>query len=248
MAGNTVVVFDGDGTSVFSGSMHDADDARRLRGNGDGPFLYYRANGKTYTSRDPALIDRVRSEMREQRELGLRQADLGRLQAELGAEQGLLGAQQAAMAAHEAAAAGAMGAHQAAAAGQLAAVSHDARVHALESALAALETDRSDKFAELEAARRAIREALGAVQRAADSTRGDLHKQSATLQAEAEVLRARHRAFGDDQAALGQRQAELGRRQADRGRRQREAAIAASKRIQRLLEEAAAAGQVQPVK
>ncbi len=131
---NTVVLFDGDDTSVFSGSRRDANDARRLRGDDSGPFLYYRSNGKTYTSRDRALIDRVRNEMRQQRELGRKQAELGALQAELGAQQGVLGAQQAAMAAHDAAAAGAMA--------TMAASGHDARIHALEAALATLERDR----------------------------------------------------------------------------------------------------------
>jgi bla regulator protein BlaR1 len=240
MGNTTVAVFDGDSTTVFSGSSRAVDEARRLRGSADGAFLYYRANGKTYTSRDRALVDRVRAEMREQRELGQRQAELGHLQAKLGAEQGLLGAQQAAMAAHDAAAAGAMSA--------MGAIGHDARVHALESALAALETNNVDKFAELEAARRAVREALDAVRRSTDASRGEAHKRAATLHAEAEALRAKHRAFGDEQAALGQRQSELGRRQAALGRQQRDAAIAARTRIQRLLEEAAAAGRVQPVK
>jgi hypothetical protein len=144
------------------------------------------------------------------------------------------------MAAHDAAAAGAMSA--------MGAIGHDARVHALESALAALETNNVDKFAELEAARRAVREALDAVRRSTDASRGEAHKRAATLHAEAEALRAKHRAFGDEQAALGQRQSELGRRQAALGRQQRDAAIAARTRIQRLLEEAAAAGRVQPVK
>ena len=47
---------------------------------------------------------------------------------------------------------------------------------------------------------------------------------------------------------FGERQAELGRRQAELGHQQRAAADAAHQRIMRLLEEAAAAGQAQPVK
>ena len=162
----TIVLFDGEGGSVFSGSSKDADEVRRLRGADKGPFLYYRANGKAYVSRDPALIDRVRGEMREQRELGEKQGELGREQGELGRLQGELGARQGEMGARQAA----MSA-QYAAAGQAMAGTHGSRLHALESALRTLEVEGAANTAELEAARKALREAIASLRRTkADTT------------------------------------------------------------------------------
>jgi beta-lactamase regulating signal transducer with metallopeptidase domain len=234
----TMVLIDGDGTSVFSGSSEEVAEARQLRGGNGGPFLYYRHNGKAYISRDRALIERVQSEMREQRELGEKQGELGRLQGELGAQQGALGARHADMAERHVAAAHAM-----------AAAGYDARLHALESALATLEAERGEKGAELEAARKAIREAITALRRHAEArTAADAREQTATLRAETEAMAARERDAAAEQRALGQRQAELGRRQAELGRQQKAAADAAHQRIMRILEEATAAGQAQPVK
>jgi hypothetical protein len=61
-------------------------------------------------------------------------------------------------------------------------------------------------------------------------------------------MRAQQRDAADEQRALGERQAELGRRQGELGRQQKAAALAARERIQRLVEEAAAAGRLQPIK
>jgi bla regulator protein blaR1 len=233
----TIVLFDGEGTSVFSGSSKDADEVRRLRGDDKGPFLYYRVNGTAYMSRDRALIDRIRGEMREQRELGQKQGELGHLQGELGAQQGALGAKQAAM-----------GAHFAAAGRAMAAAGHDARLRALESALATLEAERGETSAELEAARKAMREAIETLRHTASKTAADAQKDAAVLRAEAETMAARQRDVANEQRALGERQAELGRQQAELGRQQKAAADAARQRIMQLLKEATAAGQAQPVK
>jgi bla regulator protein BlaR1 len=233
----TIVLFDGEGGSVFSGSSKDAEAARRLRGDDQGPFLYYRANGKAYVSRDRALIDRVRGEMREQRELGHEQAELGRLQAELGAQQGALGARQA----H-------MGSRHAAAAHAMVGAGHEARLHALETALATLEAERGEKRVELEAAEKALREAIATLRKSAVKTAADAHGDAASLRAEAETMAAQQREVAAEQRALGQQQSELGRKQAELGRQQHAAAEAARQRIMRVLEEAAASGQAQPVK
>jgi len=50
------------------------------------------------------------------------------------------------------------------------------------------------------------------------------------------------------QEGLGRRQANLGREQAELGRQQKAAADAARQRIMRILQDAVAAGQAQPVK
>jgi len=61
-------------------------------------------------------------------------------------------------------------------------------------------------------------------------------------------VRERQNAIAAEQRAMGTREAELGHRQAELGRRQRIAAEEAAQRIQRIIEKAVAAGDVQPVK
>ena len=61
-------------------------------------------------------------------------------------------------------------------------------------------------------------------------------------------MAAQQREVAAEQRAIGERQAELGRKQGELGRQQRAAADAARQRIMRVLEEATAAGQAQPVK
>ena len=129
----TWVLLDGDGTSTFSGSWKDAEEARRLRGSDGGPFLYVRTSSSTYVSRDPGLIARVRAEMKEQRELGEQQAALGARQAELGAQQGKLGAEQ-----------GRLGSQQMSRGGHGRARQAQAQLGALQGALAALEAQKDD--------------------------------------------------------------------------------------------------------
>jgi chromosome segregation ATPase len=232
-----MVLIDGDGTSVFSGSSRDLEEAKRLRGGNSGPFLYYRSNGQAYVSRDRALIERVRSEMREQRELGQKQGELGQLQAELGARQGALGAAQADVASRHVAASHAM-----ATAGLY------ERLRALESALATLDRERGENPGELDAARKALSERIATLRRGAGRTADGAQEQAAALRADAEAMADRQREVATEQRALGQQQAELGRRQAELGRRQRAAADAARQRIMKVLHDAAAAGQAQPVK
>ena len=158
----TWVLLDGDGTSTFSGSWQDAEEARRLRGSDGGPFLYVRTGGSTYVSRDRGLIDRVRAEMKEQRELGEQQAALGARQAELGAQQGKLGAEQGRLGAQQHEFAAAMAAHGTA----------QAQLGALQGALAALEAQTDNQSAEIVAARKALQTAIESL-RQAGKTRHD---------------------------------------------------------------------------
>ncbi len=236
----TIVLFDGDGTSVFSGSSKDAEEVRRLRGDDKGPFLYYRVNGEAYMSRDKALIDRVRAEMKEQRELGRQQAALGARQAELGGQQGTLGAEQGRLGAQQHEFAAAMAAHGMA----------QAQVGTLQGALAALEATKDNQTAEIVAARKALQAAIDSLQRAGTAgTTVPGHGPEA--EAKADRLRetaAAQQDLGRQQAALGERQAELGRQQAELGHKQRAAADAARQRIMQILKDATTAGQAQPVK
>ena len=234
----TIVLFDGNGTSVFSGSHHDAEEARRLRGGDNGPFLYYRHNGQAYMSRDRALIDRVRGEMREQRELGEKQGELGRLQGELGAQQGALGAKQAA---HERRLRRRPGRRWPRRATMRVYGRSSARSR--RSKASAARRPRNSRRPARRSARRSSRCA-----RLSATTAADAQQQASALRAEAETKAAQQRDVAAEQRALGERQAELGRRQAELGRQQRAAADAAHQRIMRLLQDAATAGQAQPVK
>ena len=196
--GQTIMLFDGNSTIMFSGSSEDAREARRLRGASGEPFLYVRSKGTTYVSRDRALIERVRREFREQHELGAQQGQLGALQGELGARQGALGAHQAALAGRHAAEAGA-----------LAAVGHDTgshgRIEALHAALAALHSDHGEARAELEAARKALRQAIAALETSGSRVSASAAERAASARADAAAMQAEVAA---EQHALGQRQAE----------------------------------------
>ncbi|MEO5822525.1 MAG: hypothetical protein ABIT71_18605, partial [Vicinamibacteraceae bacterium] len=84
-----------------------------------------------------------------------------------------------------------------------------------------------------------LREAIAALE-ASGRSDGAAHAGADAASMQTEIA-AEHR-------ALGERQADLGRQQAELGRKQHAAADAARQRILRILEEARASGQVQPVK
>ena len=236
----TWVLLDGNGTSVFSGSWKDAEEARRLRGSEKGPFLYVRSGDSTYVSRDPGLIDRVRAEMKEQRALGEQQAALGASQAELGAQQGKLGAEQGRLGALQHEFAAAMAAHG----------TVQAQLGTLQGALAALESQKDDQTAEIVAAREALRAAIESLQKAG-KTGTTVPGHGPEAEAKADRLRetaAKQQELGRQQAALGEKQAVLGHQQAALGHKQRLAVEAARQRILEILEDAKAKGLAQPVK
>ena len=236
----TWVLLDGNGTSVFSGSWKDAEEARRLRGSEMGPFLYVRSGDSTYVSRDPGLIDRVRAEMQEQRALGEQQAALGASQAELGAQQGKLGAEQGRLGALQHEFAAAMAAHG----------TVQGQLGTLQGALASLEAQKDNQAAEIVAAREALRAAIESL-RKAGTTGTTVPGHGPEAEAKADRLRetaAKQQELGRQQAALGEKQAVLGHQQAALGHKQRLAAEAARQRILEILEDAKAKGLAQPIK
>jgi chromosome segregation ATPase len=236
---DTWVLLDGHGTHVFSGSWSDAEEAKRLRGSDAGPFLYYRTGRRTYVTRDPAVIDRVKAEMKEQRDLGEQQAALGAEQAALGGEQAGLGAEQGQLGARQHELAAAMAARGMA----------QGQIGALEGALAALETHAAQGDQEVAAARKALREAIESLKRSKAGTVVKGHEEAAAAKADRmREVSDRQRELGRLQAELGAKQAALGKRQAELGQKQRLAAEAARKRILTILEEARAAGRIETVK
>jgi len=234
--GNTIMLFDGNGSTTFSGTNQDMKEATRLRGSSGGPFLFIRSNGTAYASRDRALIDRVRQEFDEQRELGERQGLLGAEQGALGTAQADLGRLQAEMGAKFAAAA------------QASDAAHNGSLRALESALHVLERDRTAQTAELEAARRAVREAMEALRRSTLASADEASERSAAARAEAQATHDRQQEIVAEHRALAEKQAALGQRQAELGRQQQIAAETAAERIRVIIEKAVAAGEIQPVK
>jgi len=236
---NAVILLEVDGTSQFMGSWRDNEDAKRLRGTDTGPFLYFRSNTEVYTSRDRGLIERVRAELQEQRELGRRQGELGAKQGELGAQQAALGDKQATLGAKQ----GEFGA----------AVAAHARDHgefaALEAALAALNQDTSSANAEFAAARKALEQAIEALRQSGKMTGVEADRVAQNAQAEAmRDVADKQRELGQLQAELGHKQATLGAQQAELGKLQREASERARARITPMLDEAVRAGLAQPVK
>ncbi len=123
-----------------------------------------------------------------------------------------------------------------------------AHLHALESALATLERQKGTMSAQLEAARNALREAVETMRRIPPGAASEAQDHAASLRADARAMADRQRGIAEEMGALGAQQADLGRKQAELGHQQRVAADAARQRIMRLLQEAAAAGQAQPVR
>jgi hypothetical protein len=237
---HAIVIFDEGSThtSIFNGSMGDAEAARRARGSSTEPFLYFRVDGAAYTVRDRAVIDRVREELGAQRVLGEQQAELGQQQASLGAEQAALGARQAA-------AAGTHAAMQVAVAGG----NLRYRVQAVENALAALDSGRGEPTAEIAAARTALEAALHSLRRSMTTmTQAQAQQQTEDARIEAKMQAEKHRELAELQSKLGAKQAALGQRQAELGAKQREASLIAKKRILEILEQAKTTGAATPIK
>ncbi len=244
---DTFVLVDGKGTSMSFNSSRDAETVRKLRGDGNGPFLYLRSGGKVFTSRDRGLIERIKGEMAEQHAFGRQQAELGHEQAVLGHEQAELGARRAGLGTKQAAFAS-RHQHEAALAMAKAGTTH-AQLQGLEAALGALEVHADNQNAEVVNARKAIRAAIESLRRTAGTTVDRAHTEGEAAQADAmRELAEKQRDLGRLHAQLGQAQAALGRRQAELGEKQRIAGEAARKRIVAILNEAIASGQAQHVK
>jgi len=92
---------------TMSGDNADVARAKSLR-KGDSPILWFRRDGREYSTQDPGVIKRVRQIFEPISALGAQQAEIGQRQAELGAEQAKIGAQQAEIGAKQ----GALGAQQ----------------------------------------------------------------------------------------------------------------------------------------
>jgi beta-lactamase regulating signal transducer with metallopeptidase domain len=236
---DSFILMGADGVQHVAGSRRDIEDARRLRGSADGPFLYFRSGEDVYTSRDQSLIERVRAEMQEQMALGARQAELGRHQAELGSEQATLGAKQGTLGHKQAEFGAAMAAH-AQEHGQLA---------ALEAALAALKQDTKPPTQEIEAARKAVEQAIESLRLSGKTTGLEAERAAQKIHAAAQRdIAEKQREMGQLQSELGRKQATLGAQQAELGKLQRQAAERARARIKPMLEEAVRSGTAQPVK
>jgi hypothetical protein len=238
------VLLDENGSTVMFGSSRDAEDARRLRGTRGGPLLYVRAGSEVYLVRDPATIDRVRAEMRAHRELVMRRTELGGLQAEMGRQQVALGLHQAEMSA----------AHAKEAANRMAGMGpvHE-QIAALTGALAALRINETDASAEIANARRALTEAIAALERSAKSKEAATATEARTRVAETNArlrqeLEARQQTLGEEMRALAERQAQMGREQTELGKAQRAAAEAVRARVKAILDEARAQGLTEGVK
>ena len=237
---STVVLFDGDGTSVFSGSRHDAKEARRLRGGDSGPFLYYRIE------RQGLHVARSRPD----RSRAARDAGTARARAATGRARATAGgAGRAAGRAGRAA-----GGHgRARRRGRRRGDGGDAAMTPActrwKRRLATLDGDGRRRAPRSRPRASAVREAIDA---AAPHGRRDRGEAAATVpprcSVEAEAMRDRQRGFGDEQAASASSRRSWGGGRPSSDASSATPPMAARERIQRLLEEAAAAGQVQPVK
>lgn len=90
-----VVFRDGDATTNGGKCGMNVDRIESLRERYGRRFVWFEREGRTYVSREPQLLDRLRKLYQPQTDLGAQQAALGEQQAKLGVVQARIGEEQA---------------------------------------------------------------------------------------------------------------------------------------------------------
>jgi len=201
---------------TMSGDTADVDRAKALR-KGAGPILWFRRNGREYSTQDPAVIKRVRQLFEPVSTLGAQQAEIGQRQAALGAEQAKIGAQQAEIGARQ----GALGAQQ----GTIGAKQAELAARQLRDQEKADENVRADQ------------------EREQKSLEADMRKLDEQMQALGKEMEALSRPMED----LSRRMEPLSKQQEDLGRQMEKLSSDAEQGMKRLIDEVIANGSAEAV-
>ena len=202
---------------TMSGDTADIDRAKALR-NGNGPILWFRHDGREYTTQDPVVIKRVRALFEPVAALGAQQAEIGQQQAALGAEQAKIGAQQAEIGARQ----GAIGAQQ-------------GSIGAKQAALAARQLREQEKADET---LRADQE------REQKSLEAEMHKLGEQMEALGKEMEALNRPMED----LSRRMEPLSKEEEALGRQMEKLSSDAEQGMKRVIDEAIANGSAEAVR
>lgn len=251
--------WDGDSYALVTGdNQHitmtsDGDEMAELdkaRHAANGPFLWFRHDGKSYIVTDPAIIASLQKMYAPMDELGKQQAALGRQQEALGRKQEELGRQQRE-------------------AGVIRMPDLSREMADLSAALAKMRDDQThwntQKWADLEAKLKAdqdkmltpermaeLQERMAEFQQQWNSERmAEFEGRMAALQAKLGSLQgeagARMGEFGSRMGELGQQQGELGRKQGELGRQQGNLAREMNREVQKVIHDSLANGKAKPV-
>ena len=237
---------------TFSGTW-DADQKAELdkaRHAANGPFLWFRHDGKSYIVTDPEILSSLQKMYAPMQELGKQQAALGRQQEELGRRQEELGRQQRD-------------------AGAIRMPDLSKQMADLNAALAKLRDDQThgdaQKWSELEAKLKAdqdkmltpekmaeLQERLAEFQAEWNSERmAEFQAGMAELQGKLGSLEgdagARMGAFGRQMGELGRQQGELGRQQGKLGQQQGRLAQELNREVQKTIQDSLANGKAKPI-
>lgn len=251
--------WDGDSYAIVTGdNQHitmtsDGDEMAELdkaRHAANGPFLWFRHDGKSYVVNDPEILSQLQKMYAPMDELGKQQAALGRQQEALGRKQEDLGRQQ-----------------QEAGAIRMPDLSKE--MADLNAALAKMRDDQThwntQKLTDLEAKLKAdqdkmltpekmaeLQERTAEFQEQWNSERmAEFESRMAALQAKLGSLQgeagARMGEFGSQMGELGRQQGELGREQGKLGAQQGRLARDLNREVQKIIQDSLANGKAKPV-
>ncbi|HEY6447793.1 MAG TPA: M56 family metallopeptidase [Acidobacteriaceae bacterium] len=251
--GDSYALVEGPGNKLsFSGdwSGEYGAEIERARRSTNGPFLWFRHNGKSYIVTDPAIIAKIRSLYEPMKDLGIRQRLLGQTEANLGKEQEAL-----AKAERDAA--------------QVRMPDMSKEMADLNEALAKMKADQANwndqKLADLEAKMKAdqdqmltpeklaeMQEKLAAVQAEWTPQRmAELEARMGGMQAKLGQLEgeagAKAGEFGSKMGGLGEEQGRLGAEQGRLGEQEGKLAQDANRQVQQIILQSLGDGRAKPV-
>jgi hypothetical protein len=251
--GDAYAIVTGPGsTMTFSGDWDPDQRAQidKARSMANGPFLWFRHEGKEYIVTDPAIVAHLQQMYEPMQELGRQQAVLGRQQRELGMQQRGLARQQRQ-------------------AGDVRMPDLSKEMAELNAAIAKLRTDQSQwndqQWADLQAKLKAdenqtlspekmgqIEAQVGAMQAQWNSERmAEFQAKLAALQAKLGSLQGeagtRMGAFGAQMGELGSRMGALGEQQGRLGAEQGRLARELDEQVHTIIEQSLADGKAKPV-
>jgi beta-lactamase regulating signal transducer with metallopeptidase domain len=239
-------------TMSFSG-VWDRDQRAQIdkaRSMANGPFLWFRHEGKEYIVTDPAIVGHLQQMYQPMQELGRQQAVLGRQQSELGMQQRGLARQQRE-------------------AGDIRMPDMSKEMAELNAAIAKLRTEQfhwnDQQWADLQAKLKAdenqtlspekmgqLQAQLGAMQAQWNSERmAEFQAKLAALQAKLGTLQGeagtRMGTFGTQMGELGSRMGQLGAEQGRLGAEQGRLARELDEQVHKIIEQSLADGKAKPV-
>lgn len=248
--GDSYALVTGPGDAMtFSGSWDGSEPAEinKARRMANGPFLWFRHDGKSYIVTDPAIIAQLEQMTAPMQELGRRQQALGEQQRQLGEQQRAFARQQRE-------------------AGDIELPDMSKMMADVNAALAQMKENQpqwdAQKWAqvesELKSSQKLTEQQLGEIQGHLAAMMAQLAQQRAEVQAKIAAMQdrlgalqgqagARMGAFGSQMGELGRQMGQLGQQQGRLGQEQGRLARELHEQVQKIIEQSLANGKAKPV-